>query len=173
MLIDKFVLDDAFNEQLDYYKRDWRKIIDNPELSPEERTRSLRELADTVGSYLSGKEKEAEEWSRLMGIYEHQDQQATMNMANAATYDQFELYLGMETSHLMVAEQTKGIAAEILSTLQAMGGFTQPGANYQEQIFMRLGTTNETLLSMKKEMESMHSDFGQKFDNMNSHLTKL
>jgi hypothetical protein len=73
----------------------------------------------------------------------------------------------------MVAEQTKGIAQQILTTLQGMNSITQPGTNYGEQIFMRLGTTNEYLLAVKKAAEAIRAEMNSKLDMMNSHLAKL
>lgn len=172
-LVDEFVLGDAFDDKLAEWKEQYRKIMGDPDTGEEERARQLRELADTIRDYTSDREAEAKQWHDLMGTYEKEDQQATMNMANAATYDQFELYLGMETSHLMVAEETKGIAQQILSTLQAMDGLTQHGRNYGEEIFNRLGTTNEYLLAVKKATEGIRAEFAAKLDTMNSHLSKL
>jgi hypothetical protein len=172
-LVNDIVIGKDFADKLEYYKEQYKRIMGDPSLSDEERAKAIRDLADTWREYTEGKKAEADEINKWLGTYEHEDQQATMNMANAATYDQFELYLGMATSHLMVAEQHKEISRQILETLQGMNGLTKPGTNYGEQIFMRLGTTNEYLLAIKKELIGMHSEFGAKFDNMNSHLNKL
>ena len=67
----------------------------------------------------------------------------------------------------------KGLVAQVLSTLQGMSSLTNPSQNYGEQIFMRLGTTNEYLLAMKKAVEGIRAEFALKLDLMNSHLSKL
>lgn len=172
-LVSDIVIGKDFADKLEYYKEQYKRIMGDPSLSDEERAKAISDLADTWREYTEGKKQEADEINKWLGTYEHEDQQATMNMANAATYDQYELSLGMQTSQLMVAEQHKEISRQILETLQGMSGITKPGTNYGEQIFMRLGTTNESLLAIKKELIAMHTEFSAKIDLMNSHFNKL
>lgn len=157
-LVNDIVIGKDFADKLEYYKEQYKRIMGDPSLSDEERAKAIRDLADTWREYTEGKKHEADEINKWLGTYEHEDQQATMNMANAATYDQYELSLGMQTSQLMVAEQTKGLVQQILDNVRSVKGVTQPGKDYQEMIFMRLGTTNEYLLAMKKATESIKEE---------------
>ncbi len=170
--VDSFVMGDMFDEKLADWKRRYKEITSNSGLSEEERMRQLRGLSTLISQERTNMQGEVNEIYKMLGIKDGQDQNATMNMAEAATYDQFELYLGMETSHLMIAEETKGLVAQVLSTLQGLSGITNASQSYGEQIFMRLGTTNEYLLSMKKAVEGIHSEFGLKIDRMNAQLAK-
>lgn len=171
--VDSFVLGSAFDEKLEEWKKRYKDITEDSSLSEEQRMKQLKTLAELIAADTEDSKKQVSEILKWLGIREGQDQSVTMNMAEAATYDQFELYLGMATSHLMVAEQTKSITQQILSTLQSMSGITSPSENYGQQIFMRLGTTNEYLLAVKKATEAIRSEFATKLDIMNSHLSKL
>lgn len=171
--VDSFVLGSAFDEKLEEWKKRYKDITEDSSLSEEQRMKQLKTLSELIAADTEDSKKQVSEILKWLGIREGQDQSVTMNMAEAATYDQFELYLGMATSHLMVAEQTKSITQQILSTLQSMSGITSPSENYGQQIFMRLGTTNEYLLAVKRATEAIRSEFATKLDIMNSHLSKL
>lgn len=171
--VDSFVMGDMFDEKLAEWKKKYKAITTDSSLSEEQRMKQLKGLSELIAGERDAMKDEVSEIYKMLGIREGQDQSATMNMAEAATYDQFELYLGMETSHLMVAEETKGLVAQVLSTLQGMSSLTNPSQNYGEQIFMRLGTTNEYLLAVKKAAEGIRKEFALKLDLMNSHLSKL
>lgn len=169
--VDSFVLGEQFDAKLAEWKKKYKDITTNAGLSEEQRMRELRGLSNLISQERDNMQAEVTDIYKMLGIKDGQDQSATMNMAEAATYDQFELYLGMATSHLMVAEQTKGITQQILDTLNAMSNVTG-GTNYGEQIFMRLGTTNEYLLAVKKATEGIRSEFSVKLDRMNAQLAK-
>lgn len=171
--VDSFVMGDLFDEKLAKWKKKYKEITTDSSLSEEQRMKQLKGLSELIAGERDAMKDEVNDIYKMLGIREGQDQSATMNMAEAATYDQFELYLGMETSHLMVAEETKGLVAQVLSTLQGMSSLTNPSQNYGEQIFMRLGTTNEYLLAVKKAAEGIRAEFALKLDLMNSHLSKL
>lgn len=170
--VDSFVMGDLFDEKLAKWKKKYKEITTDSSLSEEQRMKQLKGLSELIAGERDAMKDEVSEIYKMLGIREGQDQSATMNMAEAATYDQFELYLGMETSHLMVAEETKGLVAQVLSTLQGMSSLTNPSQNYGEQIFMRLGTTNEYLLAVKKAAEGIRSEFSVKLDRMNAQLAK-
>jgi DNA repair exonuclease SbcCD ATPase subunit len=168
-LIKEFVMGDAFKEKIEEYKESLKEIMGDPTLSAEERARQLRELVKVMQGFVSDKELEAEEWMKLMGTYNPDDQEATMNMADKATYDQFELFLGIATGQELLLAQQKEIQQKILETVQASKGITSSDTNYGEEIFNRLGTTNEYLLATKK----LVSGISEKLDAMNSYLNKL
>lgn len=167
--VDEFVMGDAFDEKLAEWKKRYQSITKDGNLTEEQRLAQLKQLSALISSERDALTEQTRDIINMLGLGQHEDQQATMNMAEAATYDQFELYLGLATSHLMVAEQTKGLVEQVVSSMQAMGAATSPASNYGQQIFMRLGTTNEYLLATKR----LVGVISEKIDLLNSHLSKL
>lgn len=168
--IDQFVLGDEFDALLEEWKKRYSEIMGDKSLSVEQRTKALNDLKGIIADARDGLAEEARAIQNLMGTSAHEDQRATMNtMAEAATYDQFETYLGIAMGQQMALEQGNEVRQHILATLQAMGGIASPGSNYQEQIFNRLGTTNDYLLTIRDEIRK---HLGQ-IASYTSNLTKL
>ena len=166
--IKQFVMGDAFDEKLAEWKKQYQKITSDGNLSEKERLRQLKALAELIGSERDSMQAEANSILTLLGLNQSGNDSATMNMADKATYDQFELYLGIANAHLMVSEQHKQISEKILLTLQTIGNVGS-GVNYQELIYMRLGTTNEYLLATKRLVSSIEA----KMDTIAQQLSKL
>lgn len=166
--IKQFVMGDAFDEKLAEWKKQYQKITSDGNLSEKERLRQLKALAELIGSERDSMQAEANSILTLLGLNQSGNDSATMNMADKATYDQFELYLGIANAHLMVSEQHKQISEQILTTLQTIGNVGS-GVNYQELIYMRLGTTNEYLLATKRLVSSIEA----KMDTIAQQLSKL
>lgn len=166
--IKQFVMGDAFDEKLAEWKKQYQKITSDGNLSEKERLRQLKALAELIGSERDSMQAEANSILTLLGLNQSGNDSATMNMADKATYDQFELYLGIANAHLMVSEQHKQISEQILTTLQTIGNVGS-GVNYQELIYMRLGTTNEYLLATKNLVKEIRSTL----DLMNLNLSRL
>ncbi len=167
--VDSFVLGAAFDEKLKYWKEQYGKITSDESLSEKERLRQLKALGELIAGERDNMKAEANNIMTMLGLNQDDTESATMNMADKATYDQFELYLGIANAHLMVSEQHKQISQEILTTLQNMNSLTSGGTNYGEQIFMRLGTTNEYLLATKRLVGSIEA----KMDLINQQLSRL
>lgn len=166
--IKQFVMGDAFDEKLADWKKQYQKITSDGNLSEKERLRQLKALAELIGSERDSMQAEANSILTLLGLNQSGNDSATMNMADKATYDQFELYLGIANAHLMVSEQHKQISEKILLTLQTIGNVGS-GTNYQQLIYMRLGTTNEYLLATKRLVSSIEA----KMDTIAQQLSKL
>jgi hypothetical protein len=166
--IKQFVMGDAFDEKLAEWKKQYQKITSDGNLSEKERLRQLKALAELIGSERDSMQAEANSILTLLGLNQSGNDSATMNMADKATYDQFELYLGIANAHLMVSEQHKQISEQILTTLQTIGNVGS-GTNYQQLIYMRLGTTNEYLLATKRLVSSIEA----KMDTIAQQLSKL
>ena len=109
----------------------------------------------------------------LMGTATYNDQQATLNMAEKATYDQFELYLGIAMAQQMALAQGNTVRQQILATLQAMAGITSPNGDAVRQISMQLRTTNEYLLAIRESNQGILDSFGAKLDMIYGHLARL
>ena len=172
--IEQFVLGDTFDRQVEDWKKSYEAIMGGG-MSPEERAAQLSQLKKTIADAREGYAEQARLIHELMGTdnTDYGDQQAHVNMADKATYDQFELYLGMQTAMMIGQEQGNAVRQQILSTLQAMAGITSPQNDYGSQIFMRLGTTNEYLLDIKKSNKDMLESFGMKLDSINMKLSRL
>ena len=170
--IDKFVLGDAFDAQMEQWQNQYESILKSG-LSEEERAAQIKQLRDAIAAAKEGYVEQAKAIQDLLGLNALPDQEATMNMAEKATYDQFELYLGMQTSMVMMTQQGNAVRQQILATLQSMGGITTGsggGTDYGQQIFMRLGTANDYLLAIKKSNDAILSNFNAK---LNSIINKL
>ena len=166
--IKQFVMGDAFDEKLAEWKKQYQKITSDGNLSEKERLRQLKALAELIGSERDSMQAEANSILTLLGLNQSGNDSATMNMTDKATYDQFELYLGIANAHLMVSEQHKQISEQILTTLQTIGNIGSETTN-SERILMRLGTTNDYLLATK----NLVKDISSKLDSMNAQLARL
>ena len=171
--VDKLVLGDSFDSKLEAWRKRYLDITGDSNLSEEQRMKQLNALSAAIADERNSMRQETENILHMLGLGQREDQGATMNMAETATYDQFELYLGMATSQLMVSEQQKALQEQILTYLRTTGGLFHEGGNYGEQLFMRLGTTNEYLLSIKKSVEGLYSDFGERMDTIIASVSKL
>lgn len=172
--IEQFVLGEAFEQQVEYWKKEYSDIMGG-NLSSEERAAQISLLKKTIADAREGYAEQARQILEMMGLdnTDYSDQQAHVNMADKATYDQFELFLGMQTAMMIGQEQGNAVRQQILSTLQAMAGITSPQNDYGSQIFMRLGTTNEYLLDIKKSNKDIFESFGTKLDSINQKLSRL
>lgn len=170
--IDKFVLGKAFDQQIELWQERYASIV-NSEITEEERARQLKELADAIAAAKEGYTEQAKAIQDLFGLTVYEDQEATMNTVDKATYDQFETWLGIAVAQQMATLQGNEVRLQILATLQAMSGITTPGSDTVKEIRAMLNTTNEYLLAIKKATENIYNQFGAKLDMMNSKLTGL
>ena len=170
--IDKFVLGKAFDQQMELWQERYASIV-NSEITEEERARQLKELADAIAAAKEGYTEQAKAIQDLFGLTVYEDQEATMNTVDKATYDQFETWLGIAVAQQMATLQGNEVRLQILATLQAMSGITTPGSDTVKEIRAMLNTTNEYLLAIKKATENIYNQFGAKLDMMNSKLTGL
>lgn len=170
--IDKFVLGEQFDRQMKEWQERYASIV-NGEMSEEERARQLKQLADAIAAAKEGYTEQAKAIQDLFGLTVYEDQEATMNTSEKATYDQFETFLGIAVAQQMATLQGNEVRLQILATLQAMSGITTPGSDTVKEIRTMLNTTNEYLLAIKKAAEGMYKDFGLKLDTLNSKITEL
>lgn len=171
--VDKFVLGDAFEERLAEWQEQYASIMGG-NYSDEERAQLLKALQEAISAAKNGYEEEAQAIQDLMGLgSNHKDQTATMNMAEAATYDQFETYLGIAVAQQMATIQGNNVRQQILSTLQAMSGITSPDGDTVREIRSMLGTTNEYLLDLKRSNRAILTQFGERLDTIVSRLKTL
>ena len=94
-------------------------------------------------------------------------------MADKATYDQFEMFLGMQTAMMIGQEQGNAVRVQILNTLQAMGGITSPNSGLAEQLRNMMMLSNEYLLDIKRSNREIQSEFGSVLNSINNKLSRL
>lgn len=170
--VDKFVLGEAFEQQLEYWKQQYGKIMDSG-MGQDQRAKALRDLKDEIAGAREDYAQQAREIMELFGTGNtyYGDQQASVNMADKATYDQFELFLGMQTAMMIGQEQGNAVRLQILQTLQTMGGLTSMGASNESRNMMMLA--NEYLLDIKRSNREMLDQFSVKLDSINQKLSRL
>ena len=170
--IEQFVLGDTFDKQVEEWKAAYEAIMGGG-MSPEERASQLSQLKKTIADAREGYEEQAKLIHDLMGTGDYSDQKASVNMADKATYDQFETFLGMQTAMVIGQEQGNAVRIQILSTLQAMGGITSPDSSYSEQMRNMMMLANEYLLDIKRSNREMQAEFGAALNQINNKLSRL
>lgn len=171
--VDQFVMGDEFDAMLKEWQQRYKDIMGDEGLSESERLSQLRALGSLISDERDRLTGQTRDILSIFGLDNVADQSASMNMSNQATYEQMDQYLGTQMGIYMATEQGNTIREHILSTLQSMAAATSPRESYGQQIFMRLGTTNEYLLAVKRATETIRDEFGTKLDSMNAKLSKL
>ena len=171
--IDKFVLGDEFDKRLAEWQEQYASIM-RGNYSEEERATLLQQLQQAIAAAKDGYAAEAQAIHDLLGTGQASDQTATMNMADKATYEQFETYLGIAVAQQMATLQGNEVRQQILATLRTMGGLTSvSGGDTVKEIRSLLNTTNEYLLDIKRSNRSILEQFGMKIDNIVNQLRKI
>ena len=170
--IDRFVLGDEFDKRLAEWQEQYASIM-RGNYSEEERASLLKQLQQAIAAAKEGYAEEAQAIHDLLGTGQSSDQTATMNMADKATYDQFETYLGIAVAQQMATLQGNEVRQQILATLRGMTGITSPGGDTVKEIRSLLNTSNEYLLDIKRTNRAILDRFGVKIDTIISKLTRL
>ena len=170
--IDKFVLGDEFEKKLAEWQEQYASIM-RGNYSEEDRAILLKELQSAITAAKEGYANEARVILDFMGTGKSTDQSATMNMADKATYDQFETYLGIAVAQQMATLQGNEVRLQILATLQAMSGITSPNGDTVKEIRAMLNTTNEYLLDIKRSNRQILEQFGIKLDAIKERLSRI
>ncbi len=170
-LIDEFVLE-GLDEQMALWNAEMKKIMSLGG-SPEQIAKDAKELTDQIAAYSESKKKEADMWNQMMGVdnTDYGDQKASVSMADKATYDQFETYLGIATATMIGQEQGNAVRLQILQTLQTMGGITSSSSS--EEMRNRMMLANEYLLDIKRSNREILDQFSVKLDSINQKLSRL
>ncbi|MBQ9570399.1 MAG: tape measure protein [Prevotella sp.] len=174
-IVDKFVLGEGFDNMLNEWQERYRQIMDS-DVSESDRAAQLQDLKRVIGDARDNYTEQARAIQELMGITdtsELADQEAHVNMADKATYDQFELYLGIATAQQIALEQGNEMRKQILSTLQTMSGITSPNGDTVKEIRSMLRTTNEHLYAIKTATEGIRAEFMPRLQSIDNKLSKL
>lgn len=173
--VDKFVLGEGFDTMLNEWQERYRQIMDS-DVSESDRAAQLQDLKRVIGDARDNYTEQARAIQELMGITDTSalaDQEAHVNMAEKATYDQFELYLGIATAQQIALEQGNDVRKLILSTLQTMSGITSPNGDTVKEIRSMLRTTNEHLYAIKTATEGIRAEFMPRLQSIDNKLSKL
>lgn len=194
--IDKFVMGEAFDKKLEEWKEQYRAIMKGG-YSKEERADLLKQLRNAISAEEANMAQEAQAIHEFMGTANYQDQTATMNMSDKATYEQMDQYLSVQMGIYMVTEQilttlrggttidipavtlssfsmaTETTAKQILSAIQTMKAATNPDSSTIQEMRNMMATGNEYLLDIKRSNREILTKFGAKLDSINGKLAKL
>lgn len=171
--IDKFILGDAFDQQMEQWQQQYESIIGSG-MSEDERKRQLKQLRDAIAAAKEGYSEEAKAILELFGLdAASSDKSATANMADKATYDQFELYLGIALAQQINGEQQLSVQQEILATLRGMDGITSPDGSTIKEVRGMLRTTNEYLYDIKSSNRNIYDLLVQRMQSIDNKLSKL
>ncbi len=177
--INDFVMGSAFDEKLAEWKKRYREITTDGNLTEEQRLTQLRQLAGLISSERDSLTEQTRNIMNMLGLgKQNEDQRATMNnMAEAATYDQFETYLGIAMGQQLALEQGNDVRREILQQLKNMGGgslSTSDGSiNYVSEIRNMMTTTNEYLLATKISVEAIRREFEPILSGIRDNTSRL
>ena len=171
--IDTFVLDSSFDQRLEEWKAKYESIMKDESLTDEERAALLKNLSDAMAETKEGLAEEAQQILGLFGLVDKEDQTASTNMAEKATYDQFETYLGIAMGQQMALEQGNDTRVKILDSLSSMCELTSKDAGIVKEINARMRTANEYLLSIKNSNEEILSVFSNYLNSISNTLKRL
>lgn len=169
--IDKFVLGEAFDDQLKVWQDRYSEIM-SADISEEERAKQLKDLQNAIAEAREGYAIEARRIQDWMGTSEYTDQDATVNMADKATYDQFELYLGIAMAQQIAMEQGNAVREQILATLRVMSGLNS-GSEDLSEIRQLLHTGNGYLWELKESNAKILAEFGLHLTEIKAQLCKF
>ncbi len=158
--IDSFVLDETFDNNLKEWKARYEAIMGSKK-SEDEIARQLKQLKTDIANTKQVYADRARSIHELMGTGNVADQSAYMNTAQNFTYDQAELVSGMMTNLVLGQGQANAVREQILATLQSIKNITAPRNDYGQQIFLRLGTTNDYLLDIRNDIRKQLGSLGQ------------
>lgn len=173
--VDRFVLGEGFDNMLRKWEEQYETIMGS-DISESERAAQLQDLKRAIGNARDEYTEQARAIQELMGITDTTaigDQEAHMNMADKATYDQFELFLGIATAQQIASEQGNDVRKQILSTLQTMSGITSPNGDTVKEIRSMLRTTNEHLYAIKTATEGIRQEFMPRLQSIDNKLSRL
>ncbi|MGM9732537.1 MAG: tape measure protein [Prevotella sp.] len=171
--IDTFVLNDQFDERLEEWKAKYASIMKNEGLTDEERAKLLKNLGEAMAETRESMSEQSKEILTMLGLGDREDQGATMNMAEAATYDQFETYLGIAMGQQMALEQGNDVRLRILEHLQGAGNITSSDSMIVKEINSRMRTANEYLLAIRNTSQEMLTTFTAHLNDIRSTLKRL
>jgi hypothetical protein len=169
--IEKFVLGEQFDRQMEYWQQQYESIIGSG-MSEDERKRQLKALRDTIVAAKEGYVNEAMAIQELFGLTTEDNQEATMNMADKITYDQADQLLGINLAQELTLEQ-------ILATLQGKDIVSVGGSGMSWQSMSSAQNDeqgkliNATLTNFAQMTQQNHDNILTQVAMANSHLQMI
>ncbi len=165
-IVDNFILGTDFDEWLEAFYKKWADKIGTGSMSDYDWNEYTKEYNDM----LEQKIVERDKWAASMGYTGNRssDQTATASMAEKATYDQFETYLGIATAQQIALEQMKdklnGIGdgaitltnnnlEQILSVSTVSRDIADESRDILARSFLELQEANEHLGKIEKSVD--------------------
>lgn len=186
--IENFVLGDRFDQQMDYWKRQYESIIGSG-MSEDERKRQLKALRDSIATAKQGYVNSAMAIQELLGITTEDNQEATMNMADKITYDQADQLLGINLAQELTLEQilatiqgrsviptftstlaNEEMSRQVAATLQAMSEVSRAGS---DNILTQLATANSHLQLIRDYSKNIRDEVLMHLGSIDMKLTNL
>ena len=192
--IEKFVLGEKFDQQMEYWQQQYESIIGSG-MSEDERKRQLKQLRDAIAAAKEGYVNEAMAIQELLGLGTEDSQNATMNMADKITYDQADQLLGVNLAQEMTLEQIlsvlKGdatlstpmfkaltenasgndeISSQIQTTLQSLAMITQ---TCNESMLAQVAIANSHLQMIRDYSKTIRDEVLLHLGSMDSKLSNL
>ena len=193
--IDKFILGDAFDAQMEAWQQQYESIL-NSGLSEDERRRQVKQLRDAIAAAKEGYVEQAMAIQELMGLNAaSSNQTATANIADKITYEQADQLLGVNMAQEMTLEQILytlrggigvtgvglGLASssnsettrQIESTLNSMGSLTSSDSETIREIRGLIIIGNSYLYDIKTSNEQMLRQFGERLESIDSKIGQI
>ena len=171
--VDKFVMGEAFDKVMQDFEDDYLKIMGNKSLSKEERAEQGKQIIAAAQKYYEAQKAEAKTWGDLMGINSKEDQSAYMNTAQSFNYDQADLIGGMVTSILMGQTEGNKVRQEILATLRAMDGITNPNSEVFAEIQENISRSANYLSHIEQAVSRIDTAVARNAAAVSGILSKL
>jgi len=171
-IVDNFVLGSDFDEWLEGFYKKWGEKIGTGSMS----SFDWNEYAREYNEMLEKKIAERDQWAAAMGYEGNKasnDQTTTVSMAEKATYDQFDTYLGIATAQQIALEQIKdkvnGISdvgltltnnnlEQILSVSTVSRDIADESRDILARSFLELQEANEHLDKIEKSVAGIKTD---------------
>ncbi len=164
-------IESAFGEELEDLYKEWAdalsddNFIDEEELAKlqgwqDDLTRRMINLRDTIAT-ATGYDKTVK------------DKTSTANMAEKATYDQFELYLGIATAQQIALEQGNQTREVLLESVRSLMQFNTGQASAMSELRNLALIRNEYLMDIKKSNRDILDTVTDKMDRTIGLLNQL
>ena len=185
-IVDNFILGKDFDNWLESFYKKWAEKIGGGSMSAYD----WNQYAKEYNEMLEQKIAERDKWAASMGYTGNgsgsgSDQTATASMAEKATYDQFDTYLGIATAQQIALEQIKdsisGMTGEgltltnmnleqILSISSAHRDIADESRDILAKSYLELQEANEHLGKIEKSVETINENVSETRKIINDRL---
>ena len=162
----KSLMTKTYSKELEMWRKDFSDAMGDGDGLTKEEMENLRNQLKSIFDRGKAEYDAMVETAGISSSSNASDQKATANMADKATYDQFELYLGIATAQQIALEQGNSVRETILASLSSLQTATDARGLVVNEIRELARTRNEYLLDIKKSNNLMLDSFNERMDNM-------